>query len=999
MRGFLVAISVLVLGLPAAAGRAGSAEEAKTKQPLGLADVLAWRSIGAPALSADGKWLGYRYSPGEGDGEIVIRESQGMKEYRFPIGEIPLPDPQAATAPAAPPPAATAIAFSEAGGWAAFTVFPTRAQAVQLRRQRRPLQNGAALVNLATGEKIDFPKTRRFAFSGEDGRWLALHRYGPEPPSGPGGAAASASGSGAAGASDRDRDRPRGADLVLRDLPGGVDLNIGNVADYAFDKAGRFLALTIDAPEKAGNGLQLRELGTGATQALDSDRASFERPSWTEKGDGLAVLRGREDKKYEDRLYDVLGFTGFETGKPRRIVYKPADDSSFPAGLAISPNRSPRFSEDLEALLFGIHTPKEKRSDPAGDRPGEARETEGGAAPRSEAAPGRDDDKPDLVLWHWQDDRLQSQQQVQENRDKAASFLSTYRIKEKKLIRLADETLRDVQAAPKERYAVGIDERAYDLMESLEGRRYQDIYAVDLATGARKLAAKKLRWSYGPSPDGQSFLYYDDGHYFVYDMAAGRARNITKDVPVSFVNIEDDHNNVKPPVPPLGWAADSASVLLTDAWDVWRVPAGGGTATNLTQNGRKENVRYRRRLQLDPEEKGIDLAAPLYLASYAEWTKRGGIVRIEPGQAGVKTLLSGDVSYARVIKAKKADVFAYSRESAREYPDLHVTDASFKDGRRVSDGQAQLEPFSWSAGVRLVDYTSAKGDRLQAALFLPADYKPGKSYPTIVYIYERLSQGAHSFDQPSATGFDRSVYTSNGYAVLTPDIKYRINDPGMSAAWCVLPALEAAIATGVVDRAKVGLHGHSWGGYQTSFLVTQTPAFAAAVAGAPLTNMISMYGVIYKNTGGGNGPIFESSQGRFFGGPWDHWEAYVRNSPVAHAKNVKTPLIILHNDKDGAVDFTQGVEYYTTLRRMQKPVVMLQYVGENHGLRKPANQQDYTVRMREFFDHHLKGAAAPGWWKDGVPRLKLDDHLRERAKEKDKKPKPVVVTDTGEKHR
>ena len=119
--------------------------------------------------------------------------------------------------------------------------------------------------------------------------------------------------------------------------------------------------------------------------------------------------------------------------------------------------------------------------------------------------------------------------------------------------------------------------------------------------------------------------------------------------------------------------------------------------------------------------------------------------------------------------------------------------------------------------------------------------------------------------------------------------------------------------------------------------------FAAAVAGAPLTNMVSMYSLIYKNSGGTNQAIFESSQGRFLGGYWDNWEAYVRNSPVNFAKNVKTPLIILHNDKDGAVDFTQGVEYYNTLRRLGKNVVMLEYVGENHGLveaREPAGLHD-----------------------------------------------------------
>jgi hypothetical protein len=147
---------------------------------------------------------------------------------------------------------------------------------------------------------------------------------------------------------------------------------------------------------------------------------------------------------------------------------------------------------------------------------------------------------------------------------------------------------------------------------------------------------------------------------------------------------------------------------------------------------------------------------------------------------------------------------------------------------------------------------------------------------------------------------------------------------------------------------------------------------------SPPTDMISVYGILYKNTGVTNGEIFEASQGRFSSGPWENWDAYTRNSPVAQAARVKTPLLMLHNDKDGAVDFTQGMEYFNTLRRMQKPVVLLEYPGENHSLAKRANQKDYTVRMKEFFDHFLMGKPMPSWYEEGVPRLQMEDHLKSR---------------------
>jgi len=504
----------------------------------------------------------------------------------------------------------------------------------------------------------------------------------------------------------------------------------------------------------------------------------------------------------------------------------------------------------------------------------------------------------------------------------------------------------------------------------------------------------KCRYMFMPLFDGAHFLYYDDGHFYTYDMAAGRSVNITKDVAASFVNEENDQNVVKPPDYPVGSAKDGLNVLLSDGWDIWSVPVSGtGKAVNLTGNGVKDKLRYRR-LRLDPEEKAIDLAQPQYFAVYGEWTKKAGLARLDKGRTVPALLLWDDAGFGGPIKAKNAAVYVYTRDTYKDYPDYYAADAELRNGRRLTEANPQQKDFLWSSGSMLLDYKmdpkSGLDKPLQAALFLPANYEKGKRYPTIVYYYEKMSQQLNRYAQPSANGFNKSVYTSNGYAVLYPDITYKINDPGMSAVWCVLPAIDAAVAAGVVDRSKVGLQGHSWGGYETAFLITQAD-FAAAVAGAPLTNMISMYSSIYFNSGSANQPIFESSQGRFKGGYWDNLEAYQRNSPVYYAERVRTPLIILHNDKDGAVDFTQGVEYYNTLRRMGKKVVMLEYPGENHGLARPANQQDYTARMKEFFDHELMGKPAPDWWTKGVSRLEMEDHIRQRL-EQLKKAKAALAT-------
>ncbi len=947
----------------------GRADEG-SQRAIQLPDILAWKHIQTPIVSSEGAWFAYKLVPGDGNAEVVIRNLKDGKEQRFPIGE--LPRPEGFGPPAAPAP--RDLAISEDGKWAAFLVYPTAKDAKALRKQRKSVQSKLMLVELATGNKKEFEKVRRFAFSGELSTAIAIHRYAPAPATPPAPAPAPAP---PANQGRTNEDRVTGSDLIIYDLAKSVEINIGNVSDFAFDKKGDWLAWLIDAQDKEGNGVQVRNMATGAVIGLDNAKAVYKGLNWTEKGDGLATVRGVDDKAFEDKLYTLVAFRTFSAGAPEKIVFDPVKDKSFPEGMTISPNRNPYWMADLSGVAFGIHEVRAKKKDDKKDDQGD----ESASSRPSRNSSDDEPDKPDMVIWNWKDKRLPPMQQVQENQDRNFSFLCLYHPAEQKFLRLADEDLRQVTATADFKYGMGIDIRNYELESNLDGKRFEDVYAVNLRTGERKLALKQARWVQAPSPDGTHVLYYDDGAFYTFDLTTGQSYNITKQIPAVFIDTEDDHNVVKPPHRPIGWAKDSSAVLLSDGWDIWKAPVHGGPGVNMTANGKKDKIRYRVRYRLDPEEKGIDLTAPIYIGAYGEWSKKGGIGVMEPGAAGIQMLHWDDAHYQTMVKAKHADVYLYTRETTQDFPNFYMAGAKLESGQRVTDANPQQKDFLWSKGVKIVDYTSDKGDKLQGALYLPANYVPGKTYPTIVYIYEKLSQAANNYSIPSFNGFNTSVYTSNGYAVLTPDIVYKVNDPGMSAVWCILPALKAAVATGVVDAKRVGLHGHSWGGYQTAFMVTQTNAFRAAIAGAPLTDMIAMYNAIYWNTGTANQPIFESSQGRFFGGPWDNLEAYQRNSPVYHAKNVTTPLIILHNDKDGAVDWTQGIEYYNTLRRQGKQVVMLQYKGENHGLRKPENMKDYTVRMKEFFDFELMDRQPPKWWTDGVPLLKMKDEIDERLKQ------------------
>lgn len=925
--------ALLPLPTPLHSQAVATTASAPAVRELSRDDLREWKTIRNTTLSNDGSWFAYLLAPNEGDAQVVIRSVTGTRELRFPVGE---PGPGAG------------VTISENGRHAAFLVFPDADTQKKLKRQKKPVHASAMLVDLESGSTRTFEQVRRFAFSGDRGAYLAMLGYAPE-------------GERAA----------QSAPLRVVSLASGPTLTIAGVGDFAFDDRGDFLAWTVDLPSRVGNGIQLREMSSGVVRSLDgTERALYRRLTWADSGRSLTLLRGVVDSAAKDTSWAVLAMRDARTGSP--AVLSPEGRSDFEADLRVSPTRSPSWSDDRSTVTFGMRT----------------------VAP---AADSGDSELPDLVIWHGKEPRLQSQQQVQANRDREFAWLAAWNPSADRVVRLATEDLRDVRLLNGGRWAVGSDQRQYELDGNLTGRRLRDLWAVDVRTGERRQLASALRWQDIASPDGTRILYWNDGHWHVMNLASGDTRNITQNLSVSFVNSEDDHNVENPPRNALGWTSDGRSVLLSDGWDVWMVPVASGRAVNLTVNGRERGIRYQRRLFAHPDERGIPVNSTLYFSSYGERTKQEGVARVDVRRPGAQSLILEDARL-QPMKARDANVVVFSRQSALEFPDWYATTLSFQEPRRLTNANPQQSLVAWSAGARLVDYVTDKGDSLQGALYLPAGYTEGSSYPTVVYIYERLSQNLHSYAVPNETrALNPSVYTAAGYAVFMPDITYKLNDPGMSAVWSVLPAVKAAIATGVVDSARVALHGHSWGGYQTAFLVTQTDMFKAAIAGAPLTDMVSMYSSVYWNSGSANQPIFESSQGRFLGNYIDNADAYIRNSPNRFADKVNTPLIILHNDKDGAVDFNQGITYYNTLRELGKDVILLQYTGENHGLAKPANQKDYAIRMREFFDHHLLGKPMPGWMKDGVPHLDMKRHLQERQRaadgeEKQEKKEPVAMT-------
>lgn len=811
-------------------------------------------------------------------------------------------------------------AFSDDSRFAAYRIEPLKAEREKLQKAKQPVINKVELIDLKSGDKYTVDAADAFRFA-EDSSYLAIKKRKSDP-----------------------KAKHAGGDLILRSLKDGPTLNLGNVSEFAFNKPGSHLAYIVDADGKAGNGVYLLTLSTGSMRPLDTGENDYARLTWDEEGTALAALKGIQEDDLVQKSNVLLAFTGIDQNKVSATAYDPKNDQSFPENMVISQFGTLFWNKDASKVFLGVKEQEKK------EKPGE-------------------DKVANVDVWHWKDEDIQSVQMRRATRNREFTYRSVYHLKERRFVRLADDSLRTVTTTKDGRWGLGRDAKPYALQLDIS-RGKADYYRIDTLTNERQLIEKRLARPLGSSPCGRFFLYLKDKELHAYDMETAESTRLAPGKPGFFVNEDDDHQyDEKPGYRPAGWSKDGPSVIMQHKFDLYRVPLDGSEIENVTEGiGEAEQIRFGY-LRLDREEEYIDLERPVLLSAYGEWTKKSGFYSVWGGRKPV-SLIFEDCRFGRPLKAKDADVLFYSRETFEEFPDYYVDDPEFRSTNKITNANPQQAEYAWGRRI-LIDYASRRGTRLQATLTLPAGYEEGKRYPMLVYHYEKMSLRHHQYSMPVYD--DRphmSTYASNGYLVLMPDIVYADGTPGTNALECVIPAVEKVIELGYADPGRIGLQGHSWGGYQSSFMVTQTDVFACVVTGAPLTNLISMYNILYKSSGNTNQPLIQFGQGRMGKTPWEDMELYLSQSPVHQAEGIKVPFLILHGTEDGAVDWNQGLEYYTAARRLGKEVILLSYPGEDHHLRRIENQKDFQRRMKQYFDHHLKGAEAPDWMVNGVPYLK-----------------------------
>ena len=818
--------------------------------------------------------------------------------------------------------------LSDDGAWIAYFIAPPFLEAEKLLREGETVTRQAGLLELATGASFTWDDASSFGFSEGSSHFFVKKRKTNE---------------------EAEHD---GTDLILRNLREGFEELIGSVGEAEFNDGGTHLAFTVDTEDKDGNGLYLVDLATGSRRGLDNAKERYARLTWSEEGDALAVLRGEKPEQMVERENVLIAFRHVASRPPTRIDIDATGNGGLGDGVVLSEKGSLVWNEDATMLFVAT----KRQDDELEDWP--------------------EDDLPlaDVNIWHWADDRIQSQQEQAASRDRDRTYVAAVNLERGTVVPLADERMRTVEITRDGRWAIGRDETAYisDWRPELA-----DLYRLDLRTGERVTVLEGQLRTLGLSPDSRHYLYWKDGDFWDYRIVDDEHVNLTGSAPVDFTNQEYDRFGEKPPHGVAGWTADGDGVVLYDRYDIWLQPLDGSSATNLTGGrGAADEMRLRY-IRTDPDARTIDLGEPLLIDAYGQWTKKEGFFELDGDD--LEQLTWEDRRFDTPRKAADAERYLFTAQTFQEYPDLYVSGNDFADRTRVTDANPQQDEFLWGHRI-LFDYTNDDGVPLQGTLAIPDDYEPGQKLPMLVRFYEKYSQDLHLYPTPTFRHSPNFAgYVSNGYLVMQPDVHFRIGSSHSDMLESVEAAVRKVIEMGYADPDALGLSGHSYSGGGSAYIATRSEMFSAIAHGAAPINLVSEFNQLFVGSGRNNHSYDIYGQGRYATNPYDDFQRYWDQSPISGVQSMDTPVLYLHGEADPTVNWEQGLEWYNALRFLGKPIIWLSYPDEGHGLRKLQNRVDFQHRLRQFFEHHLKGEPAAGWMTDGVPYLDKERRMREFA--------------------
>ena len=508
-----------------------------------------------------------------------------------------------------------------------------------------------------------------------------------------------------------------------------------------------------------------------------------------------------------------------------------------------------------------------------------------------------------------------------------------------------DSNFTTIEIATGNKYALAYNDRKYK--PSFRTNNYNDIHVIDFDTGKSRLLVTNQSDGmnrFVPSQTGSFIAYFNDGCGYITDVAKGTVIRLNDFKEFSAVN-GDLHF--------VAWEQDERAALFSDGHAIWRIHPSGGQIKKLTPNQAEIDFR------LVTNDRIVSFERPILLHASTPDHHKSGYFSTD-GYGKSEQLIFAENKYSELKYSDEGESFSFLEEDFSTPASLILSRGNTTNN--VVRSNPQVTGYKWSKS-ELIEYDGNLG-KLNGVLCYPFNYDPDQTYPMIVLIYERQNFRLHDFVNPSLlnpAAFNVTYYTSRGYFVLFPDIDYIIGEPGFSATRCVVNATEATLAKVPVNSDKIGLMGHSFGGYETNFIITQTDIFTAAISGAGVSDLASCY--LTENAGGHNTNFwrFEEDQMRMGKSFFDNPQAYFDNSPITHAAKIKIPLLLIVGQKDFQVGVSQSMEFHLALRRLQKENVLLTYPNEGHVFGNAPSQTDATAKAGEWFDYYLKNGSRPTW--------------------------------------
>jgi len=916
------------------------------KKPLTHSVYDEWKSLGSTQITDGGTYISYEINPQKGDGVLFLYNRKSGDKVSVERGDN--------------------ASFSAENNYFVYSIKPEYDIVRQAKKDKKKPdampKDDLGIKLLDDGEVMIAERVKSYKLPSEEGNWMAYLNEKPLPEKKEKGDEETEE----KGKEEKSDSKPgnggkkngsKGTELVILNPLEGSEYRYSDVIDYAVAAEGTaaaYVQMTSDTADIENYSVSVFDTGSEKSSEIFSGEGKLKNLTVYSDGSALSFIYTSDTS--EIKIYDLYLWNGDEC-----MVVAGEGTAGIPEGWSVSENGRLSFSDSGERLFFGTaEKPVEEPEDTL-----------------------LAEEKYSVDVWSWHDPLLQPQQKIRKQSESNRTYEAVYHISEGRVVQLAREDIPSARFFMEKDgdIVIGISSLEYRKESSWDANRYADYYLIDINSGESELILEKAPSSVEFSPSGEKMLFWciESKSWKARDTKGGKVTDLTAGLDVMFHNeLHDSPSEPRPYGVVRQWLEGEDEVLIYDRYDIWKFSVDGDKEPVMITNayGRENNINFRytdleagRRYGGSDDRKYLEPRQTIYLTAFDEKTKDAGMFKTRLNKtAGPEKIIMQPASFRSFTKADDKDIIIYQKGTFEEYPELYVSDLQFTDPVKISETNPQQENYIWGTS-ELVEWTAFDGQELQGILYKPENFDPSEKYPMVVYFYERSSDGLHRYTTPapSASTINRIYAVSNGYMIFVPDIPYEIGYPGHSCYNAVVSGTQAMLERhDYIDRSRLGLDGQSWGGYQIAYLITQTDMYTCAFSGAPVSNMTSAYGGIRWGSGMSRMFQYEQTQSRIGGTLWEKPVHYIENSPIFFVPRIETPVLIMHNDDDGAVPWYQGIEFFVALRRLQKPAWMLTYNDEAHNLRNRPNRMDLSIRKMQFFDHYLMNAPMPYWMKHGI---------------------------------